>query len=122
MVVSSPSVIDFDPGGQIPESSSEIRQRVLAARERALYRLRETPWVTNSDVPGTALRELFPLAPALARDLASVLTGGRLSARGMDRVARVAWTVADLADAAAPTADHVQEALALRDSENQWPS
>ena len=71
---------------------------------------------------GTALRERFPLTPALARELASVLTGGRLSARGMDRVARVAWTIADLADAAAPTADHVREALALRDSENQWPS
>ena len=32
MVVSSPSVIDFDPGGQIPESSSEIRERVVAAK------------------------------------------------------------------------------------------
>lgn len=122
LVVQSPSVVDFDPVTQLPESSAVIRERVVAARQRALHRLRETNWVTNSDIPGTALRELFPLRPVLARELASVLSGGRLSARGMDRVARVAWTIADLADSPEPTVEHVHEALSLRESEQQWPT
>jgi magnesium chelatase family protein len=42
------------------------------------------------------------------------LDAGRLSARGLDRVLRVAWTLADLADRARPTADDVDEALYLR--------
>jgi magnesium chelatase family protein len=39
---------------------------------------------------------------------------GRLSARGLDRVLRVAWTLADLADVDRPGADEVDEALYLR--------
>lgn len=122
LVVQAPSVVDFDPVAEVPESSATIRTRVVAARERAMRRLHSTPWVTNSEIPGTALRELFPLEPTLARDLASVLAGGRISARGMDRITRVAWTIADLADEPAPSREHVREALGLRDSEQQWPS
>lgn len=122
LVVQPPSVIDFDPVTQLPEASSEIRSRVVRARTRAMSRLHKTPWVTNGEIPGTALREMFPLEPTLARELAGVLAGGRLSARGMDRVTRVAWTIADLADSDMPTKEHVREALSLRDSEQQWPS
>jgi magnesium chelatase family protein len=39
---------------------------------------------------------------------------GLLTARGMDRVLRVAWTVADLAGHDRPTAQDVEWALELR--------
>ena len=39
---------------------------------------------------------------------------GSLTARGFDRVLRVAWTLADLEGAAVPTADHVGLAFGLR--------
>ena len=39
---------------------------------------------------------------------------GRLSARGLDRVLRVAWTLADLDEVDRPGADEVDEALYLR--------
>ena len=122
MVVQSPSVADFDVTADEVESSSVIRERVTEARARATHRLRATPWVTNSEIPGPALRELFPLQPEVSRELSAVLQGGRVSARGMDRIARVAWTIADLKCASSPTIGHVQEALALRDSEQQWPN
>jgi len=122
MIVQSPSVADFDPVAERVESSATIRERVIEARDRASRRLRATAWVTNSDIPGPALRELFPLREEVARELSAVLHGGRVSARGMDRIARVAWTIADLKGESSPSQEHVREALALRDSEQQWPN
>ena len=39
---------------------------------------------------------------------------GRLTQRGADRVARLAWTLADLQAASEPTAGHVVDALRFR--------
>jgi magnesium chelatase family protein len=44
--------------------------------------------------------------------LADALARGLVSARGRDRVARVAWTLADLAGDPRPGPDHVTEAMA----------
>ncbi len=49
--------------------------------------------------------------------LESAVATGRLSNRGVDKVIRLAWTVADLAGAGRPTADHVGVALGLRQGE-----
>jgi len=54
-------------------------------------------------VPASALR---PVHQAVARH--------QLSTRGIDRVLKVAWTLADLAGRAIPGTDEVEEALALR--------
>ena len=42
------------------------------------------------------------------------MTDGTLSLRGVDRVLRIAWTIADLAGRAAPTVTDVGNALLLR--------
>lgn len=96
------------------ESSAAVRERVLAARERMAARLAGTPWTANGEVPARELRKRWPLpADALAPAHAAVDTG-RLSARGLDRVVRVAWTLADLEGRASPSASHVRRAVALR--------
>ena len=96
------------------EPSAAVLDRVLAARERMAFRYRDTPWTTNGEVPGRELRSRWPLpADALAPAHAAVDTG-RLSARGLDRVVRVAWTLADLEGRAVPGASHVRRAVALR--------
>ena len=96
------------------EPSAAVRERVLAARERMAHRYRDTPWTANGDVPGRELRKHWPLAAdALAPAHAAVDTG-RLSARGLDRVIRVAWTLADLEGRASPGVTHVRRAVALR--------
>ncbi len=96
------------------ERSEVVAARVLAARERARHRLRGTPWNANGDIPGPRLREQWPLsADALAPALAA-LDRGSLTARGFTSVQRVAWTLADLAGADAPTRSHVHQAVVLR--------
>ena len=96
------------------EHTATVAARVLEARSRAAARLAGSPWRTNSDVPGRELRDRW--APARTALVAAerALDAGRLSARGLDRVLRVAWTLADLADRSRPTADEVDEALYLR--------
>jgi magnesium chelatase family protein len=42
---------------------------------------------------------------------------GRLSARGVDKVMRLSWTIADLAGRDVPGADEVAIALAMRRGE-----
>lgn len=95
------------------EHSAVVAARVAAARERAADRLRETPWRLNAEIPGSELRRRFaPAAEALA-PVERAMDLGQISARGVDRVIRVAWTIADLAKAPRPTADHIHCAMGL---------
>jgi magnesium chelatase family protein len=96
------------------ESTASVATRVHAARDRARARLAGTPWTTNAEVPGSALRRDFRV-PRLALDaLDGALDRGLLTARGVDRVLRLAWTVADLAERDTPTTADVTQAITLR--------
>jgi magnesium chelatase family protein len=98
---------------EFAESSEVVAERVLTARERTRKRLADTPWRTNADIPGRELRRRFaPPHKALAV-LDRPFADGRLSARGLDRVVRVAWTLTDLAGKDRPTAGEINGALAL---------
>ncbi|WP_081237425.1 YifB family Mg chelatase-like AAA ATPase [Streptomyces viridosporus] len=96
------------------ESTATVAARVRAARERAAARLAGTPWRTNSDVPGRELRSRWHAAPGAMEEAERSLERGVLTARGLDRVLRVAWTVADLAGHDRPDAGDVALALQLR--------
>jgi magnesium chelatase family protein len=95
------------------ESSQTVALRVLAARERAARRLRGTPWRLNAEVPGSELRRTWPPAPGALRVVERSLERGQISARGVVKVIRVAWTVADLAGRPRPTRDDCDMALGL---------
>ncbi|MEU3840606.1 YifB family Mg chelatase-like AAA ATPase [Streptomyces sp. NPDC028635] len=99
------------PGG---ESTATVAARVRTARERAAARLAGTPWRTNSEVPGRELRTRWHAAPGAMDDAERSLERGVLTARGLDRVLRVAWTVADLVGHDRPDATDVALALQLR--------
>jgi magnesium chelatase family protein len=96
------------------ECTQTVAARVLPARERAAARYRDTPWSTNSEVPGHELRTRWPVAPGALGRAEEDMERGLLTARGMDRVLRVAWTVADLAGHDRPTAADVDAALEMR--------
>ncbi|MFD9063816.1 YifB family Mg chelatase-like AAA ATPase [Kitasatospora purpeofusca] len=96
------------------ETTEVVAARVLAARERAAARLAGTPWRTNAEVPGHELRTRWQLAPGALNDAARQLERGLLTARGLDRVLRVAWTVADLAGRDRPEQRDIRTALVLR--------
>ncbi|MDQ0374301.1 YifB family Mg chelatase-like AAA ATPase [Cellulomonas humilata] len=101
-------------GGGAGESSAVVAARVLDARAAQALRLVGTPWRTNGDVPGSWLRERLGPDRSLVADLDRALDRGTLSLRGVDRVLRVAWTLADLAGRAAPVRADVGRALLLR--------
>ncbi|HVE64301.1 MAG TPA: YifB family Mg chelatase-like AAA ATPase [Mycobacteriales bacterium] len=96
------------------EGTAAVAARVAAARATSAARLAGTPWRVSSDVPGSELRLRWPIAPRLLRSLDDQHSGGRISARGRDRVHRLAWTIADLSGHGSPTADDVDEAMLLR--------
>jgi magnesium chelatase family protein len=98
------------------ESSVAVAARVLRARIAAVHRwAARGDWRINADVPGPQLRQPPWLLPA--RDTAALRTAldrGTVSARGFDRVLRLAWTIADLDGRDRPGGDDVAEALQLR--------
>ena len=96
------------------ESTATVADRVRHARERAAARLEGTPWRTNSEVPGRELRSRWNVASGALDEAERSLERGVLTARGLDRVLRVAWTVADLAGHDRPDARDVALALQLR--------
>jgi magnesium chelatase family protein len=107
-------------GAGSAESTASVRERVLMARERASRRLLNTPWRTNAEIPGPDLRRRFRPAEGALAPLAERLSRRSLSARGVDRVLRVSWTVADLAGVDLPGPNEVAVALALRGEVPAW--
>jgi magnesium chelatase family protein len=95
------------------ESSRTVAMRVIQARERAAYRLRGTPWVLNAEVPGSELRRTWPPTSGSLAAVERSLERGLISARGVVKVIRVAWTIADLAGRPRPTRDDCDAALGL---------
>ncbi|WP_405776695.1 YifB family Mg chelatase-like AAA ATPase [Streptomyces sp. NBC_00859] len=100
--------------GDSGESSAAVAVRVREGRERAAARLAGSPWRTNSEVPGHELRTRWTAAPGALVAAERDMERGLLTARGLDRVLRVAWTVADLAGRDRPGAQDVGLALQLR--------
>ncbi|SNC72217.1 magnesium chelatase family protein [Kytococcus aerolatus] len=103
---------------RVRETSARVAERVAVARERQRHRWREHPWVLNAHVPGSVLRRGEHAVPASALSpLEDAHRAGVLSARGVDRVLRVALTLADLEGAAAVDGGHLGRALSLRGEE-----
>jgi magnesium chelatase family protein len=96
------------------ESTRTVAARVREARDRAAARYQDTLWRINSEVPGHELRTRWPMAPGAMRPAEQDMERGLLTARGLDRVLRVAWTVADLAGRDRPDGVDMARALELR--------
>lgn len=92
------------------ESSSVMRRRVEAARNRQMSR----DGRLNARLHGRMLRARTTLDCDARRMFDLALTRLALTARGHDRVLRVARTIADLEEADAIGGDHLGEALQFR--------
>jgi magnesium chelatase family protein len=95
------------------ESSHTVALRVAQARDRAAHRLRGTPWRLNGEIPGSELRRTWPPAPGALAVVERSLERGQITARGVVKVVRVAWTIADLAGRPRPAKDECHTALGL---------
>jgi len=97
----------------LAEPSAVVAARVLEARQRAARRLAGTGWQLNAQVPGSELRRRFRPAPGALGPLERAMDLGQVSARGADRIIRIAWTLADLAAVPRPGKPEIGYALAL---------
>ncbi|WP_343317617.1 YifB family Mg chelatase-like AAA ATPase [Arthrobacter sp. TMP15] len=96
------------------ESSAQVAKRVEMARDIAGERLKKWGLVHNADLTGRVLRGPLRLGGHDTALLDRAMGTGVLSARGYDRVLRLAWTVADLQGRERPGSDDVGLALTLR--------
>jgi magnesium chelatase family protein len=97
------------------ESSAQIRTRVIAAREVARARFDGLGWQLNSQIPSRALRTSFKPERQAMNFLHDELDNERLTARGLHKVIRLAWTLSDLRGGSTPTLDDVTAAFSLRE-------
>ena len=104
----------FDDGAQ-RETSAVVAARVAQARTSAAERWAGSGHRINGSVPGVLLRspQWRPAAVA-TRSVEGFLERGAISARGFDRVLRIAWTIADLGGRDRPGPGDVAEALFYR--------
>ncbi|HEY4183148.1 MAG TPA: YifB family Mg chelatase-like AAA ATPase [Kofleriaceae bacterium] len=110
--VSLAELRDNEPG----ESSAAIRERVLAARERQGARLAKWKLHCNAQMTSTMLRLTCKLdGPAEAALARIVKASQTFTARSVDRLIRVARTIADLVGQDEIDAGALDEAAAYRD-------
>jgi magnesium chelatase family protein len=96
------------------ESSETVRARVVSARERQELRYAAHGIRTNRELTPRLIAAHCPLDDGAARLLERAVSSLGLSARGYDRVRKVARTIADLGGEEGVRADHVAEALQFR--------
>jgi magnesium chelatase family protein len=99
------------------EHSSSIRKRVIAARNLQRTRFAGTPITCNGDIPGNLVRTYCDLTPRALEVLGQASARRRFSARALDRIARAARTIADLAESERIEPGHVAEAIQYRSLE-----
>ncbi len=96
------------------ESSADVRARVVAARARQTSRHAGAGILTNAELTPPLMARHCAMDAAALRVLRAATTRLSLSARGYDRVRKVARTIADLAGDERVCADHLAEALQFR--------
>ena len=98
----------------LAEPSASIRARVAAARERQRARLAPAGLRVNAQMGPRHVRRLCAVPPDAERLLSLAMTRLGLSARGYDRVLKVARTIADLEARETIAVEHCSEAVQYR--------
>ena len=99
------------------ERSAAIRDRVIAARQLQRERFAGTPITCNAEIPGSAVKTYCRLDVKAMELLAHASARKQFSARALDRIARAARTIADLAAVEHIEPAHVAEAIHYRSLE-----
>ncbi|HEY8225288.1 MAG TPA: YifB family Mg chelatase-like AAA ATPase [Pyrinomonadaceae bacterium] len=96
------------------DSSTTIRNRVIAARERQLKRLANEKIFSNAAMTPRMIRRYCRIDAASEQMLEQAMTRVGLSARAYDRILKVSRTIADLEGSDKIQSPHVSEAVGYR--------
>ncbi len=103
------------------ESSEDVRQRVINARQVQEKRFAEYDGIyKNSDMPTKLIRQICELDEASAKLLKTAIERLGLSARAYDRILKVSRTIADLSGEENITVIHISEAIQYRSLDRQY--
>jgi magnesium chelatase family protein len=112
---------DLSSGSAACETSEEIRARVIAAREFAAERMRGSTGIyCNAQMSSAEIRRYCPIDDAAGMLIKSAYERLGMSARGYDRMIRVARTVADIDRKEVIGASHVAEAIQYRSLDKKY--
>ena len=102
------------------ELSAQIRERVVAARQRQQKRFQDKPKITcNARMGSRELKTHCALDESTMELLKFAMNDLNLSARAYDRILKVARTIADLAGAEKIAGEHISEAIQYRSLDRQ---
>jgi magnesium chelatase family protein len=102
------------------EASEQIRERVVAARQRQQERFTGKSRITcNARMGSKELKAYCALDEATMELLKMAMTEMNFSARAYDRILKVARTIADLVGSEKIVADHISEAIQFRSLDRQ---
>lgn len=100
--------------GNSAETSQQIRQRVIAARQWQTQRFSQSNIACNAEMPPALIKTHCQLDTAGTEVMKHALQRLQLSARSYDRILRLARTIADLSQSQTIEAGHLAEALQYR--------
>ncbi|MBK9109460.1 MAG: YifB family Mg chelatase-like AAA ATPase [Saprospiraceae bacterium] len=97
------------------EASTQIRQRVLFARERQQHRFQTNPFIHfNAQIPSGAVYKICEISADGSALLKNAMNRLQLSARAYDRILKVSRTIADLDNSDSIRIEHLSEAIHFR--------
>ena len=96
------------------ESSSEIRKRVIKARNIQLERYKNDGILTNSELNSKLIKKYCKINEETKAFLKNAINQFSLSARAYDRILKISRTIADLNSSKDIEISHIAQALQLR--------
>ncbi len=100
------------------ESSENIRKRVIRCRELQKKRYEGEGILTNAELTAPLVKKYCPLTPDAEAMLKQAFSVLGLTARGYDKIIKVARTIADLEESEQIQMHHLAEAISYRDMAN----